>query len=285
MKKIPFVKMHWTWNDFIIINQDDLDRLNIALNSDFVKKICDRNYWIWSDWILVITVWDKSNWYNYVMYNPDFSRPEMCWNWIRCYMKYLVNNSLIEWDSVNVWTDIWTLNLKIKNDDVIVDMWKPSKINDFNFSNKNLWEKFALKSKWRDFVFMPVRMWNPHAVIFLQDESLETFDLHLYGYDIENKLDIFPNRVNVEFIKVLSDKEIDMRVWERWAWETLACWTWACASVVAWILSWRLSINSFIKVNLKWWNLWVKWSWEEKDSVIMKWWAETTFEWNYFVKE
>ncbi len=61
MKKLPFTKMHGIWNDFIILNQSDLDNLSIELTEKFVQKICNRNFWIGSDGLLIVDKWKKQN--------------------------------------------------------------------------------------------------------------------------------------------------------------------------------------------------------------------------------
>ena len=287
MKKLPFIKMHWIWNDFIMINSVDLDILKIDLSSELIKSMCNRNFWIWSDWIVVITKWKVED-FKYIMYNPDWTEAEMCGNGIRCYMKSLIDQWITDQTNLDVETWVWVLNLDIEKNCITVDMWKPSKILNLAYENKKLWDKFPLKVENWEFIFTPISMWNPHAVIFCKDMSalgvsLATLNIKFYWNAIENKTDIFPDRTNVEFVKVISDKEVKMRVWERWADETLACWTWACAVVVAWILNWRLAKNEFIKVGLAGWTLCVKWSWNEKDSVIMKWDATEVFEWYYHI--
>lgn len=286
--KLNFKKMHWIWNDFIMINSEDLEKSWIELSEDVVREMCDRNFWIWSDWIVVITKWKKVD-FKYIMYNPDWTQAEMCGNGIRCYMKYLIDSWLTKDTHVDVETWVWILNLDIENDVVTVDMWKPSRIKNLIYQSKKLWDRFPLKVDKAEFIFTPVSMWNPHAVIFCRDmnicwETLDNLDIDFYWPIIENATDIFPNRTNVEFAKILSENEVLMRVWERWAAETLACWTWACATVVAWILAWRLAKNEFIKVRLAWWDLEIKWSWIETDSVIMKWEASEVFEWVYYLK-
>lgn len=288
MKKIKFVKMHWIGNDFIMINEKDLESEKINLTKDLIKNLCDRNFWIWSDWIVVISKWKKVD-FKYVMYNPDGTKAEMCGNWIRCYMKYLLDQWITTHKDLDVETWIWILNLDIEENIVTVDMWKPSRIKNLVYKTKKLWDRFPLKVDKAEFIFTPVSMWNPHAVIFCRDmnicwETLDNLDIDLYWPAIENATDIFPDRTNVEFAKIVSEKEVIMRVWERWASETLACWTWACATVVAWILAWRLAVDKFIKVKLAWWNLKIKWSWNEEDSVIMKWEATTVFEGTYYIK-
>lgn len=282
MKKLYFVKMQWAWNDFILINNDDLEKAKIKLTSDLIVKMCDRHFWVWSDWILVVSKWKKVP-FKYIMFNPDWTEAEMCGNGIRCYMKYLVDKWLTSNKNVLVETWVWILNLDIDENIVTVDMWKPSRIKNLVYKSKNLWDKFPVKIDHEEFIFTPVSMWNPHAVIFCKETSiswclLESLEIGNYWKKIENYTDIFPDKTNVEFVKIISDREILMRVWERGAWETLACWTWACAAVVAWILSWKLSKNEFVKVNLPWWILEVKWSWDENDSVILKGEAKEVYE-------
>ncbi len=214
------------------------------------------------------------------MYNPDWSQAEMCGNWIRCYMKYLLDNNLTDKTNVDVETWVGILNLDIDWDTVTVDMWTPKLIFELALWHQKIWDTFRIEAEDRKFEFIPVSMWNPHAVIFL-DENINDFDLNRYWKSIESNTEIFPKKVNAEFVNKVSDKEINMRVFERWAWETLACWTWACACIVAWIASWKLLKNEFIRVNLKWWILDIKWSWDMNDSVTMKWKAETVFIWEY----
>lgn len=282
MKNLPFLKMHWIWNDFIILNQKDLDNLDIKLEKDFIQKICNRNFWIWSDGIVIVDVKQNKN-FKYEMYNPDWTKAEMCWNGIRCYMKYLFNKSIIKTNFLDVETWVWVLKLEKSWDDIIVNMWAPTKIKNINIKKNTFWKSFNLISIDKDFEISPISMWNPHAVVFLNSENLESFDLNKYWKDIESNTYIFPEKTNVEFIELVSRKEINMRVFERWAWETLACGTGACASVVAGILRWLLEKDIFIKVNLKWWKLSIKWTWNEKDSVIMKWEAESVFEGKYYI--
>lgn len=284
MKTLNFTKMHWIWNDFVVVKNSDLEKNNIEISKEFIKRICNRNYGIWSDWLIVVDKGKKEK-FKFTIYNPDWSEAEMCWNGIRCYMKYLVDNNLTIKSKLNVETLVDVLNLEIENDIVTVDMWTPKIIKELTYEQKKLWDVFLLKSEDRAFKFTPVSMWNPHCVIFLKKWELKNFELEKYWKQIERNTDIFPKKTNVEFIEKISNKEINMRVWERWAWETLACGTWACASVVSWILAWELEKNEFVKVNLAGWDLEIKWSWDKKDSVIMRWKSETTFEWVYYVKE
>lgn len=273
--------MHWIGNDFVLLNMKDINSLDVNLNKEFVSRICNRNFWIWSDWLLIL---DKSKVadFKYVMYNPDWSIAEMCWNWIRCFMKYLIEEKITSEKSASVETWAWILHLEMDADLVKVDMWSP-KLTKWDIwipDDKEV--NWTIFSKNREFSYTSVSMWNPHCVIFV-DEKVKDFEINKYWAPIEANTEYFKNKVNVEFIELISNSEINFRVYERWAWETLACWTWACASVVAWIMNWKLKKNTDIKVNLAWWTLYISWSWNTEESVIMTWNAETSFIWYYYI--
>ena len=202
-------------------------------------------------------------------------------------MKYLFDKGDLNKSDVSIATWIWDLNLSIDNNIVTVDIWAPSKIKKLLYHTKKLWDRFPIKAENAEFIFTPISIWNPHAVIFLKDikivwVTIKNIGLKKYAPLIENNQNIFSEKTNVEFAYIKNSREIYMRIWERWIWETLGCWTWACAAVVAWILCGRLEKNKFIKVILKWGVLDVKWSWNEKDWVIMKWKSEMISEWVYY---
>jgi diaminopimelate epimerase len=209
----------------------------------------------------------------------------MCGNGIRCYMKYLIDNNITDKKTIKVETWAGILTLSIEGSDIVTaTMWKP-KIIDNKYQNIDKHNIYgAAFARGKLFKFIPISMWNPHAVIFLKRTPVGEFDVDTYGSVIESDTEIFPNKTNVEFIERISDTEINMRVYERWAWETLACGTGACASVVAGILSWQLVKDEFVRVNLKWGILEIKWSGNMKDEVIMRGRAETSFEGEYFIK-
>lgn len=275
---IPFTKTEWTGNDFIIIDLFDGKNADIILTKERIQKMCDRNFWIWSDGILLVKNWQKEI-FEYQMFNPDGSEAEMCGNGIRCYMKYIVQKWYLRESVTKVETKKWVLTLSLDWDFVRVDMGKPI-LKDSDIPVREWVRK--VESHWREFEFIPVSMWNPHAVIFI-DEILEDFDLIKYGSVIENNTQVFPKKVNVEFVNIISRCEIQMRVYERGAGETLACGTGACASVVAGILRWDLDTNSDITVHLRGWNLHISWWGNSDDSIIMSWPANIVFEWIYSI--
>lgn len=275
MQKIHFIKVQWTWNDFILIDNLDWKLDTINLTQKYIEKICHRNFGIWADWVLIIEKSQIAE-FNYIMYNSDWSKAEMCWNWIRCYMLYLVKRWLIKWNKTNVETWRWILDLELNNWLFQVSMWSPIFKSNAQFSKVWLNE---IESYWRKFHFNFISMWNPHCIIFLDSgEDLSRFELEKYWKPIENNLEYFPQRINTEFVKVIDSCHWILRVWERWCGETLSCWTWVCASVVAWVLNWYFEKWKDIEIQIKWWKLVINWSGNLEDSVIMKWPADIVFE-------
>ena len=124
----------------------------------------------------------------------------------------------------------------------------------------------------KEFVATCVSMGNPHAVIILED--IDEFDIEKYGKEIENDPK-FPNKVNVEFIKIEDRKHVKMRVWERGSGETWACGTGACSAVVAGALNEMLDRN--VTVKLVGGNLQIEWK-EEDNHIYMTGPAVTVFD-------
>jgi diaminopimelate epimerase len=119
----------------------------------------------------------------------------------------------------------------------------------------------------------PVSMGNPHCVLFL-DEDVNRLDLAAIGPAFENH-PAFPERVNTEFIQVIGENELNMRVWERGSGETWACGTGACASAVAAVLNGRCDRKRPILLHLRGGDLSIRW---EEDAVYMTGPAETIFD-------
>ena len=231
---LEFTKMEGLGNDYIYIDAINQKVKNIEKLS---KKLSDRHFGIGSDGLILIGKSDKAD-FKMNIYNSDGSQAEMCGNGIRCVGKYVYDKGLTNKTVITIETlaGIKKLELFLDNNKaslVKVDMGEPIlKANNIPVINYSLSEyegKKFIKTKVNDYDLTLVSMGNPHAVCFL--DTLD-FDIKKVGPIIENDKN-FPNRINVEFIKVKNKKKIDMRVWERGAGETLACGTGACAALVA----------------------------------------------------
>lgn len=246
-----FSKMHGIGNDYIYFdcfNQKITDPEKMAV------KLSDRHFSIGGDGIVLICPSDIAD-AKMRMFNIDGSEGKMCGNAIRCVAKFLYEKELCKKDEISVETlsGIKYLELDIKEgkvESVKVDMGKavlnPSEI-PVKFEGNNAVKKH-LTVNGEDFEVTCVSMGNPHCVIFGEKDP-ENIEIEKIGPKFE-KNPIFPEQVNTEFIKVIDEKTLKMRVWERGSGETLACGTGACASAVAAVLNGYCKKDEDITVHL-----------------------------------
>lgn len=245
MKMIKITKMQGCGNDFVIVDKTEFDKTNLSM-SDFAKKVCDRNFGIGADGLIIPDTNCETADIGWFFYNSDGTTAQMCGNGMRCFAKYVVMNKLVDKKEFTVQTLAGIMTPKVlENGDVQVNMSKPilepQKIPFWGNNNLN----FKLAVKDREFIANAVSMGNPHCIIFTNENIRDL--AKTYGPQIESH-ELFPEKTNVEFIKIKSRNEIDLYVYERGCGITLACGTGACASVVAAILN-NLTDNT-VRVNL-----------------------------------
>ena len=231
--KLSFTKMHGNGNDFIVIDCRDkkVSSLN-GLNSLSVSSIrlCDRRFGIGADQVLLLYGSDRAD-FMMRIFNADGSEVEMCGNGIRCFAKYIWDRDLSSKNVLAVETLAGIIRPEKAGDMVKVDMGRPElEGRKIPVNLDGLIKDYPLRIEDRDFALTCVSMGNPHAVIVVDDVS--KFDVRRYGPPLENH-QLFPKRINVEFIQVLDRETIKMRVWERGSGETMACGTGASAAAVA----------------------------------------------------
>lgn len=238
VKSIPFTKMHGAGNDYIYINGINEVYNNLPL---LARRISDRHFGIGSDGLVVILPSGHAD-FRMRMFNADGSEAEMCGNASRCIGRYVVEKGLTEKREISLETGagIRTLFVTSEGNDVKevkVDMGIPelcpelipvhSVSKDAKISETEIINGIS-------YDITAVGMGNPHAVIFV--ESL--FDRLVLGEGPKLEVaEIFPNKANIEFVRLRDRENIDMRVWERGSGETMACGTGACAAVVAGVLN------------------------------------------------
>ena len=276
--KLNFIKMHGAGNDYVYV---DGMKYQIPDESAAAKKLSDRHFSIGGDGLIIIKKGTKAD-FEMVMYNPDGSRGAMCGNGIRCVAKYLFDegytNGKTEFtiESMGAIKHIKVNVIDGKAVSARVDMGKPIlKASDIpvNFDGEKCVNQPVTFAD-RKFNMTCVSMGNPHAVMFI-DEHPTDFDLNKYGKTAEQNTELFPDRVNAEFAKVIDRENIEMRVYERGTGETLACGTGACATAVSAILNGYCDNN--VTVHLLGGDLLIEWSGNENDSVIMTGPAEYAF--------
>jgi diaminopimelate epimerase len=244
---MEFTKMEGCGNDYVYVNGFTYKIKNPNKVSEFVSN---RNFGIGSDGLIMVNPSDKAD-FRMNMYNADGSEGKMCGNGIRCVAKYVYDNKMTDKTTITVETlsGIKTLVLNVEDGKVKtvrVDMGSPIlKAKDVPVISEKeqvIDEPIMIDNK--EYKITCVSMGNPHAITFIDDT--DSLDIESIGPKFE-KNEIFPDRINTEFIQIVDRNTIKMRVWERGSGETLACGTGACASVVACVLN-NLTEN---KVNVK----------------------------------
>jgi len=274
---MKFTKMHGTGNDYIYVNGLVETIENPA---EFAIQYSDRHKGIGSDGLVMILASETCD-FRMRMFNADGSESEMCGNASRCIGKYVYDKGLTNKTTLTLETlaGVKALQLFIgadqKVEKVTVDMGEPildaALIPVTSDKNRVINEPLTFSPEIR-YNITTVSMGNPHAVIFTTD--ILQLDLPKIGPVIENAT-IFPRRTNTEFIEVLTNNHVKMRVWERGSGETMACGTGACASVVAGVLNGLISRRT--TVELLGGELTIEWK-EEDNHVYLTGGATTVFE-------
>lgn len=230
MEKNFFVKAHGLGNEYITLDQDDI---NFELTTERIIKLCDVHFGIGSDGILLKVPSLKAD-FGLRILNPDGSEAEKSGNGLRIFSKYLYDYGFSAKKDFSVETPGGIVKSHIIEEQngkafmVKVDMGKAvfrSMQIPVNWPKEECFgEPLVIGDK--TFVIHCVSVGNPHCVILMDD--LDEAEIRHYGPLIENH-PMFPNRINVQFAKVLSRNEVRILIWERGASFTLASGSSSCA--------------------------------------------------------
>lgn len=271
---MQFTKMHGAGNDYIYVN---CFKETVENPAETAIQVSDRHFGIGADGLVLICPSEKADFFMDI-YNADGSRAKMCGNATRCVAKYVYDNKMTDREEITLETlsGIKVIKMTIKDGKVVaarVNMGAPilegAKIPT-KFDGKTVVsQKLTIENK--DYAVTCVSMGNPHCIVYTKAD-VRALDLPRIGPAFENHL-MFPDRINTEFIRVVSETRLDMRVWERGSGETLACGTGACAAVVASVLNGYCKRGTDVQVNLLGGTLVINWS--ENGEVYMTGPAET----------
>ena len=280
---MKFTKLQGSGNDFILLetNDEQRDWSSLAI------AMCDRHFGIGSDGLLLLLPSDNAD-FKMRMFDPDGSEAEACGNGIMCLAKYIFDKRLVgpETDQISVETIVGIRQLKLNKNEgrlasIQAGMGKPIfSAADLPVvlgqgSKKVVYIKsmlgYPVTVDGTDLLLNLVSMGNPHAVCF-SNQPVTDFPLSQLGPKVEH-LAIFPNRTNFEVARVLSRQQVEVRVWERGAGETLACGSGACAVTAA------AQLYGYVdsKVNLKLPGGTLQMDWDGTGEVLMTGPAETVF--------
>lgn len=250
---IKFTKMQGLGNDFICTEFENAKQYNLKI---FSKFVCDRHFGIGADGLILF---GKSKTADFKMriFNNDGTEAEMCGNGIRCLAKHLYEKEYTDKQEMTIETlaGIKTVKLIVENNKIMtvrINMGKPQTVvgklpiylPQSNYNMNNMCKvMFRVSDKELEGIFLSVG--NPHTVIKVR--NVKAIPITKYGKIIEN-YKFFPQKTNVEFVEIIDEKNIKVRVWERGVGETLACGTGAVASVYA--LYKEKEISNDVKVDL-----------------------------------
>jgi diaminopimelate epimerase len=273
---IPFTKMHGLGNDFVVV---DCRARDWGDWSQLSRRLAHRRLGVGCDQVLLLYPSEVAD-FRMDIYNADGSRVEMCGNGVRCFARYLREKGVTSAGEIRVETLAGIVVPRFCGDLVEVDMGEPVfEGRRIPVAADGVVRERPLETPAGSISVTCVSMGNPHAVVFVEDAG--DFPVERVGPGVETH-PFFPNRVNVEFVQVLSDRELRMRVWERGAGVTMACGTGACAAAVA--AAWTGRTRRTATVVLDGGPLEIRWD-EGSGRVFMTGPAETVFEGEYLLRD
>ena len=255
---MKFTKMQGCGNDYVYVNC--LEE-TIADRPALAKRVSDRHFGIGADGLICIDRSDVAD-FKMDMYNADGSHGKMCGNGIRCVAKYVYDHGMTDKTELSVETGSGVKQLQLQ-----VENGKVQTVRVCMGAPEFRPELIPVAAEGENFIQRPVRvsgktwdvtcisMGNPHAVVFV--DNVDWLNLEEIGPHFENH-PLFPERVNTEFVQVIDENTLKMRVWERGSGETLACGTGSSASLVAAVVCGKS--NPKVKMLLRGGELEIEWN-------------------------
>ena len=274
--KLHFTKMHGIGNDFIVL---DHTKSPFQLTKEIIQSLSHRQLGIGFDQLLVVensTLKDVD--FKYRIFNQDGNEVEQCGNGARCFYRFVKDKHLTDKASIRVETKSSVIELTEDDEHMIeVNMgepiFNPKLIPFISDTEKNEYSiSIDLPDQKGLINIAALSMGNPHAVITVED--INKAHVKTLGAYLESHA-LFPKRVNVGFMEIVTPHHIRLRVFERGVGETLACGTGACAAAVSGIK--RHLLTTPVKVDMTGGSLSIDWK-GDTNPVMMKGPAVTIFE-------
>lgn len=222
---INFTKMHGLGNDFMVV---DNTAGNITFDLGQIQTLSDRHFGVGFDQLLMVESSTTPGVdFGYAIYNADGTEVAQCGNGARCFARFVIEKRLTTNNPINVETRAGLMSLLVNdNDTVKVDMGEPN-FNPVNIpilasEQANIYQILGYE-------LGALSIGNPHCVMLVDD--VNAVDVASIAPQIQQS-ELLPSQANIGFMQILSANEINLRVYERGAGETLACGSGACAAVI-----------------------------------------------------
>lgn len=261
---MKFTKMQGCGNDYVYINGFE-EKIATEDKPGLVRLLSDRHFGIGGDGVIFINPSEDAD-FEMEMYNADGSRSEMCGNGIRCVAKFVYDKGLTDKKDITIISggQVKYLKLTVESaEEGAIGAVRPEERGVVTKVRVNMGSpiltpalvpvvaegEIALDTpilvEGQEYNMTCVSMGNPHAIVFM--ENVADLDIVKIGPYFENH-ERFPNRTNTEFVEVIDQNHVFMRVWERGTGETLACGTGCCATAVACVLNGLTDTEVTVKV-------------------------------------
>ncbi|OYD24235.1 diaminopimelate epimerase [Oceanimonas baumannii] len=254
MSTLHFSKMQGLGNDFMVV---DGVTQKVFFNPEVIRQLADRNFGVGFDQLLLVEPpYDPELDFHYRIFNADGSEVEQCGNGARCFARFVRLKGLTNKDRIAVSTQKGNIVLQLEKDNqVTVNMGIPEfDPANIPFKAQKAEKTYLVRTQDQTVLCGAVSMGNPHCVVEVDD--INTGQVAVLGPELENH-ERFPARVNVGFMQIVNAREVNLRVHERGAGETLACGTGACAAAVMG-MSWG-KLAERVKVHLPGGSLTIAW--------------------------
>lgn len=228
---LEFTKMQAVGNDYIYV---DARKQMVNNPSALARQLSDRHFGIGGDGLVLIRAGENGADITMAMYNADGSEGMMCGNAVRCVAQWLIEQGEVRSNLVRISTKSGVKTVRrLRANYFSVDMGKAT-VNQVQLAGMH--------------DLTAVEIGNPHVVWFPKFE-IAKYDIARLGRRIEHSK-LFPHGTNVEFVRVIGENQLQMRVWERGSGETLGCGTGACAAALASVARGFCNREKLIRVNL-----------------------------------
>lgn len=277
---IDFAKVHSLGNDFLIVGQEDA--AEVPSIGDLARRVCERHTGVGADGLLLITVKNKARGIvNFRIFNADGTEAEISGNGLRCAAAFLYSRRAVETPKIRFRTSAGDRECELIEGNgclytIKVEMGVPRLTSrDIPFDDGSDHARlidYPLTVNRKPTKVTIISMGNPHCAVFV-DRLPDRIEWHRTGREIESH-PAFPNRTNVEFVRVHSREEIEVLFWERGVGETLSSGSGSCGAAVAAILKDLTGRNVRVRTSLG--SLLVEWA-GEKEKVYQTGPAEIAF--------
>jgi len=277
-------KVHSLGNDFLIFDEDENETPKNW--ESFARRICERHTGIGADGLVPISIKNKQKGrVNFRVFNSDGTEAELSGNGLRCAATYLYHKNKIKASHILFMTtagkrECFLINRKDNYFELKIEMGKPLlRSKDIPFDDGSVHEKiidYPLTIHQKRHLITVVSLGNPHCALFV-----ERFPARIEWHEIGREIELhpfFPNRTNIEFIRVMNNKEIEVLFWERGVGETLSSGSGSCAAAVAAIL--KKLTDRKVNVRTTMGNLTVEW---DEENIYQSGPSEVIFEGDYFL--